>query len=82
VIVSDTAFLAGDVIAAEAGFACDPRDTAAFAALLRRLSEDDALCRRLSLNAFERTRHIGLTMDEWIDRLLAVYGGRLARHAA
>lgn len=78
VIVNDTAFLAGDITAAQAGFAVDPRDTTAFAAALRTIADDDLLVERMSIAAFEATRAIGLSSDAWLDRLVATYRTRLA----
>ncbi len=77
VIVADTAFLAPDIVAAEAGFAIDPRDIAATAAAITRLFDDDPLARRMSDNAITRTGSIGKRMDNWIDTLLALYSARL-----
>lgn len=77
VIAADTAFLAKDIVEAEAGLSVAPRDTEAFAGALRRLMGDDDLVRRMSENAFQRTQGIGLTFSDWIDRLLAAYAGRL-----
>jgi glycosyltransferase involved in cell wall biosynthesis len=78
VIAADTAFLAADIVAAEAGFACAPRDTAALAEAMRALNSDDALAGRMSRNAYERTRSIGLTLPAWVDALEAVYQARVS----
>ena len=78
VIAADTAFLSADIVAAEAGFACPPRDTAALAECMRALASDDVLAERMSRNAYERTRSIGLTLPAWMDALEAVYQGRIA----
>ena len=84
VIAAESAFLSGDIVAADAGFAVDPRDADGFAAALRTLADDDARVSDMSVAAFERTRSVGLEPDAWIDRLLAIYENRLAStfHAA
>ena len=77
VIVSETAFLARDVLLARAGSACDPRDTAAFASQIHEIFNNDELCRQMSEQAFYATRSIGLTPSSWIDAFLAIYTSRL-----
>jgi glycosyltransferase involved in cell wall biosynthesis len=76
VIAAETAFLAPDIVAAGAGFACDPRDEEALAQAMRRLMDDD-LARTFSVNAFENTRSIGLSPEAWVDGLLSAYENRL-----
>lgn len=87
VLACDHSLLAGDIVAAGAGLAIDPRDTPAFAAAIARLRDDDQLIRAISERAFARTRHLALTPDRWIDALLEAYvallaGGRTALVAA
>lgn len=77
VILPPSALLAPDLVAAGAGFSVDPRDTAAFAAALGALAADDARVEAMSRAAFTATRHLALSPDEWLDRLLAHYGTRL-----
>jgi len=77
VVAADTAFLSEDIVAAHAGLAVAPRDTTAFAAALTTLMNDDDLVRDMSHNAFGRTGEIGLSLDGWINGLLAAYDGRL-----
>jgi glycosyltransferase involved in cell wall biosynthesis len=77
VIAAETAFLAPDIVAAGAGLACDPRDTPALGAAIRRLMDDD-VARAMSVNAFENTTRIGLTEEAWVSALLAAYEHRLA----
>jgi glycosyltransferase involved in cell wall biosynthesis len=67
VICSDTALLANQIEAIEAGFGCPPRDVVRFSALLRELARDDLLVRRMSLNAVSRSREMGLTLSRWLD---------------
>lgn len=81
VIAAETAFLAPDIVAAGAGFACDPRDEQAMAAAMLRLM-DDGLARDMSVHAFENTRRIGLSPEAWIEGLLQAYQDRLGRHLA
>ncbi len=78
VIAAETAFLAHDIVAHDAGLACDPRDEQAFADALTRLGDDEVV-HRMSINAFEKTRGIGQTFDAWIDDLIANYAERLDR---
>jgi glycosyltransferase involved in cell wall biosynthesis len=84
VILPPSALLAPDLVAAGAGLAIDPRDTAAFAAALAALASDDARVAAMSHAAFTQTAHLALSHDAWIDRLLAHYTARLApeTHAA
>ena len=81
VIITDTAFLADDIVAAGAGLAVEPRDTVAFAAAMRLIAGDDGLVQRMSRAAHERTGGLALTPDAWIDRLIDVYTRRLAMAA-
>lgn len=77
VIATDTAFLSDDIVAAGAGLAVEPRDTAAFAGAIRSLFDDDARCRQASLAAFNGTRVVALSSDAWAERLIAGYRERL-----
>ena len=77
VILPPSALLAPDLVAAGAGIAVDPRDTAAFAAALAALARDDAQVAAMSQAGFTATRHLALSPDAWIDRLLAHYAARL-----
>jgi glycosyltransferase involved in cell wall biosynthesis len=78
VVAARTAFLTPDIEALGAGAACDPRDLPAFAQVLRTVAEDDLGARRMSLAAFEGTRHLGSTMDGWVQALLDNYETRIA----
>lgn len=77
VIATDTAFLTGDIVAAGAGRAVEPRDTPAFAAAIRRVFDDDALCAGMSHAAFADTRAVALTPADWAERLVSAYRERL-----
>ena len=81
-IVSDTAFLADDILKSGAGGACDPRDARKFAAQIRALFGDDGRCKVMSERAYGSTRSIGLTPSTWVDALLEVYASRLQTVAA
>jgi glycosyltransferase involved in cell wall biosynthesis len=81
VIAADTAFLAPDIVAAQAGLSAPPRDEAALAAAMSQLMSD-AVARSMSLNAFERTRSIGLSPDAWVSALLDAYEERLGLRQA
>lgn len=81
VIITDTAFLADDIVAAGAGLAVEPRDTMAFAAAMRLIAGDDGLVQRMSHAAHKRTGGLALTPDAWIDRLIDAYTRRLAMAA-
>ncbi|WP_421848320.1 glycosyltransferase family 4 protein [Novosphingobium sp.] len=78
VVLPPSALLAADLVAAGAGVAVDPRDTARFAAVLAGLAKDDARVEAMSRAAFTATRHLALSPAEWIDQLLAHYAARLA----
>ncbi|WP_082698185.1 glycosyltransferase [Novosphingobium fuchskuhlense] len=77
VILPPSALLAPDLVAAGAGLAVDPRDTAAFAAALAALATDDARVAAMSHAAFTATRGLALSPEQWIDALLAHYAARL-----
>lgn len=79
VIVTDTALLARDIVAAGAGACVEPRDTAAFAETIRALAADDALAARQSAAAYGATRSLGLTNEKWIEALIGHYSARLAQ---
>jgi hypothetical protein len=72
-VAADTAFLTNDIRQAGAGHGVDPRDTAAFAAILRGIIDDDAETRAMSIAAFDQTGSIGLTPVAWTDRLMETY---------
>ena len=78
VLACEHSLLAGDIVAAGAGLAIDPRDTRAFAAAIAGLRDDDRLTRAMSKSAFAHTRHLALTPDRWIDALLDAYAALLA----
>jgi glycosyltransferase involved in cell wall biosynthesis len=78
VILADTALLAPEIVARGAGLACSVHDDDALAGALRRILDSDADTRRMSVNAFETTRALGVTPDAWIAALLALYAERAA----
>lgn len=73
VVAADTAFLAADISRAGAGEGVNPRDTVAFADVLRRIMADEVATRSMSVAAFERTAGIGLSPGAWTDRLIQTY---------
>jgi len=77
VVLPPSALLAPDVLRIGAGVTVDPRDTAAFAAELRRLVDDDADIRAMSNAAFAQSPALALDPAEWIDHLLGHYRARL-----
>jgi hypothetical protein len=77
VIAPGTAFLTDDLVGAGAGVAVEPRDTTAFAAVLRGIMDDDDRTAAMSRAAFAMAGTIALSPDQWIDRLLARYAGRI-----
>ena len=81
VVVADTALLARDIVARDAGLACDPRGLAAFTQAIRTLADDDRTVAAMSENGFVRTRGLGSTEPQWIARLSELYQARLADQA-
>lgn len=82
VILTDQALLAADIVAREAGIACDPRDEAALAGAMARLAGDAALTERMSHNAFTRTADLGHTTEGWADALMSAYSAVLTKASA
>jgi glycosyltransferase involved in cell wall biosynthesis len=78
VLASEHALIADSIRQAGAGLSIDPLDVQGFADAIVLLMRDDALTRRMSLAAFERTDHLALEPDAWIDALLAAYRALLA----
>jgi len=87
VLTAHHALIAEDIQRTGAGVPVDCLDAEGFAAEIAALLRDDARVRRMSLAAFEGTRHLALEPGTWIDALLAVYatllaGGRAKRARA
>lgn len=78
VVLPSTALLAEDLVRHGAGVAVDPRDTAAFAAVLGELAQDNARVRAMSEAAIALPTDLALSPDMWIARLLDFYAARLA----
>jgi glycosyltransferase involved in cell wall biosynthesis len=80
VVASHTALLSSEILAADAGWSVDVRDTAVFSNLLRFIcdatSEEIALKSR---NAFVAASHLGLSPEIWCDRLEEAYQALVAR---
>lgn len=84
VLTTHHALIAEDIARTGAGVSVNCLDTQAFAAEIETLLHDDARVRRMSLAAFDGTRHLALAPEAWLDALLAVYrtvlaGGRAER---
>ena len=77
VVLPPSALLADDIVGRKAGVAVDPRDTPAFAAVLRRLIDDDGAIRAMSEAAFAQSHALALDPAEWIARLLDRYAALL-----
>jgi len=77
VIVPPSALLADDIACIGAGAMVEPRDTRTFAALLRRLADDDSAIAAMSHAAFADSGSLALDQEIWLDRLLDAYRDRL-----
>jgi glycosyltransferase involved in cell wall biosynthesis len=77
VVLPPSALLADDITRMGAGATVEPRDTSAFAALLRHLADDDATIRAMSKAAFVHSPALALDPATWIERLLGHYRARL-----
>ncbi|WP_444430905.1 glycosyltransferase [Rhodobacter capsulatus] len=76
VILSEPALLAPEIAAQGLGWACDTRDPAAFAALLRLVADlPPAALRQVSEAGFGARAGLCLTTDAWCDGLLELYAG-------
>lgn len=82
VILSETAFLADEIVAGEAGFACDPRNACEMASAMHALARSDELTARTSYAAFHDMRSVGLSPDAWHQRLLDAYAHTLSGTAS
>ncbi len=78
VIISDSAFLAKEIVAKGMGLSYPAGDTDALAGLLRQIASDDTLVARLSRNAAKHGAELAPTEDEWFSRIRDVYRQRLA----
>jgi glycosyltransferase involved in cell wall biosynthesis len=81
VVLPPSALLAGDIVRIGAGTTVEPRDTAAFARVLRRLDKDDAALAAMSHAGFDQGATLALDPESWLDRLLEVYADRLDQEA-
>jgi glycosyltransferase involved in cell wall biosynthesis len=79
VILPPGALLADDISRIGAGILMEPRDTAAFADLLRRLGDDDATIAAMSRAGFTHGGTLALDPESWLDRLIDVYRERLVQ---
>jgi len=76
VIIADTALMAPEIVAREAGLACSVHTDGALAGAFRQVLDSDADTRRMSSNAFETTRALATTPAEWMTALIALYDER------
>lgn len=77
VIASQSAFLAPEIAAANAGLAVDTRDPARFREAILTLLSDDQLTLTMSQNAREATKNLGLSLTDWETANLSVYADLL-----
>jgi glycosyltransferase involved in cell wall biosynthesis len=73
VVAAETAFLAQDIDRAGAGASVNPRDIGVFGEVLRKILDDDAMTKAMSVAAFEGTGDIGLSPEAWTGRLMETY---------
>lgn len=77
VVLPPSALLADDIARIGAGVAVEPRDTTAFAAVLRDLAKDDTAIAAMSHAGFTLSDGLALDPETWLDRLLDAYADRL-----
>jgi len=78
VLVSDRAYLSGDVERDGFGLAFDPADLAALAGDVARIAHDDALVKRMSLNGLTRAPAYTHSPTQWANALLRIFREKLA----
>ena len=81
VLAARDALLAPDIATRGAGLAFDPRDEAAFAAALLEANDSERV-RNMSVNAYTKTRDLGLSPGAWAGRLVETFAAILARAGA
>jgi glycosyltransferase involved in cell wall biosynthesis len=82
VIVARSSPFADEIVDRQLGLACNPHNERALAGAIATLLRDDLLVRRMSCRAFTEARQLAPTPDQWCDRLLALYAGRLGESVA
>lgn len=82
ILIADTALLSRDLVDSGAALAVNPRDTSALAKTIGRLCREDDTVHRMSVAAFERTRHLAFTQNQWVDRLESLFHARLKPESA
>lgn len=75
VLLSDTAMMANEIVQRGAGVACDFRSEAAVTAIVQEIFRNDARTKQMSCNAFQATRDLGNTPDQWTGALISIYRG-------
>ena len=74
VVVSDNAFIAGDVLGAQAGLTFDRRNVDTLTKAMKRIANDDQLALTMSQNGFSGSRSIGNTLEDWEALQIDLYG--------
>lgn len=78
VVISDTALIASELKAAGAGLVFRSGDADSLATALKRIIDDDELAAKLSKASYAFARSTALTVEDWTDALLEIYGEQLA----
>jgi len=73
VIASKKAYLADEIAAASASLAVETNDINAFAAAIRRISDNDETAKTMSERAHTATRHLGNTLADWEQKHQVLY---------
>jgi glycosyltransferase involved in cell wall biosynthesis len=82
VVSSVHSLIASDIADTGAGLSVDISNSDALASILMRLAGDDELVHRMSLAAYNQTRHLALSPEAWIDALLSAYYALLERRVS
>ena len=78
VILTENAFLAGEITNLSVGVSCDTSDARRFALHLKALADNDVLVAGMSRRAFSSTAALASTPARWIDALVSIYESRTA----
>ena len=74
VLISETAFLAGDIIAAGAGLSFNPLKVDNVIDVIHQIKSDDLIVRKMSNAAFSNVKSIANTHEKWIGQYNDLYG--------
>lgn len=77
VIASAHSFLAHDIVQHGMGFAADTQSHDAFAEVLHKVAQDDALVERMSKAGVSRGNVLANTPEDWRDALIRIYRQKL-----